>query len=105
MKKGYLEMDEKDRLALLEGTEDIIATEVEKRNKFLRNINCPSCGCDDCVPTVDADRPFTSAEMLPKQMMVCPNCDANFEPYTRIQVNMERVPRDVMETAKAFIKA
>jgi C4-type Zn-finger protein len=104
MKKGYLEMDEATRMALLENVEDIITPEVEKRNKFLRGISCPSCGNDDCIPTTDADRPFTSAEMLPKQMLVCSNCDANFEPYTRIQVNAQRVPRDVMEVAKAFIK-
>lgn len=103
MKKGYLEMDEETRKALLEGAEDIIAPEMEARDKFFRNLRCPSCGADDGLPTIDADRPFSSSEMLPKQLIVCQHCDARYEPYTKIQVNVDRVPKDVMEVAEAFL--
>jgi len=104
MKKGYLEMDEKDRMALLEGVEDIISPEVQARDKFFKNIPCPSCRQDNCLPTIDVDRPFTSSEMLPKQMLVCQDCGAKFEPYTRIQVNQERIPNSAFEVAEAFLQ-
>ena len=98
-------MDEDLRKSLIEGVEDIVTPEAKKRADFLKSVTCPTCGCDFCLATIDPDRPFTQAEMMPRQLMICQDCGAVFEPYTKIQVNQQQIPKSVIETSEMFIKS
>jgi hypothetical protein len=87
---------------MLEGEVDILTPAMEVEETFLQGVPCVKCGTRPCLATIDARKPFAGG-LLPRRLMVCPNCKLEFEPHTGIQTNLGTVPRDDQDMAKMFI--
>ncbi len=84
MAKSFKEMDPELIQKLLEGQDNIIAPAIESERTFLKNVSCPGCGGFETEPRVNSKRPFTQGMILSNKILVCLQCDTEFEPYTRV---------------------
>lgn len=80
-------MDPELVLKALEGHENVIKPAVESRDRFFRNLSCPTCK-SDVMPVVDPERPlYLTGDLLPNYLAQCKCCGLRFEPYTGIQLS------------------
>ena len=85
----FKEMDPADVRAALEGHVNVIAPEVEAHKKFFSSFQCTYCG-GGVHEIIDPNRLFTSESIIPKYLAQCNDCEAQFEPYTRIELRGPR---------------
>lgn len=80
-------MNESDIRSALEGQENILEKEAKENERFFKSLTCPSCGAG-VLPIIDARKPFKEGQILPNYLAKCRQCEAEFEPYTKIQITL-----------------
>lgn len=81
----FKEMDPREVMRILEGHTNILTEEVKKNNEYFSKLQCLYCG-GGCHPIVNNEKPFDEGSILPNFIAQCNDCDAQFTPYTKIEV-------------------
>lgn len=111
---GFVEMDQQERLLLIDGEPDILSKEAVELQNRLNNAQCPRCNHRGAAISVQTRRPFgydlsvlKEGDELPlgrlHYWMRCLNCEVEYDPDTGMQVTQGRAPKDAMEAAKALL--
>lgn len=85
----FKEMDPEEVLQALEGHTNILTPEFERHRAFFERFQCTYCG-GGVHEILDPARLFTEEGILPKYLAECNDCEAQFEPYTNIELRGPR---------------
>lgn len=81
----FKEMNPDDVWKQLEGHENKIGKEMKLVEEYFAKLSCASCG-GSCRPIVNPQQMFENNAILPNFLAQCNDCDAQFSPYTKIEV-------------------
>lgn len=81
----------------LKGQVDVLTSAQKEHEAFFKRLSCVSCG-GDVMPVINPvmnretgqKSPFRAGSVLPNYLAKCKLCEAEFEPYTGIQVSPPR---------------
>lgn len=86
-------------LKALEGQVDILTPELQRHQEYFKNLTCPHCQ-GSVVPVLDPKHLFRENAILPNYMAECTNCKCQFEPYTKIEVQLPKEPVENLAPAE-----
>lgn len=81
----FKEMNPEDVWRTLAKHPNVISEEVKKTNEYFSKLSCAYCG-GSCRPIVNTDKLFDSGFILPNFIAECNDCEAQFTPYTSIEI-------------------
>jgi len=81
----FKEMNPDDVWSFLDGHSNVIAEEVKKTDEYFSKLSCLYCG-GSCRPVVNGAKLFEDGSALPNFIAECNDCEAQFTPYTKIEV-------------------
>lgn len=90
----FKQMNPEDVLKALEGHQNVIKEEVKRVVDYFSNLQCLHCG-GSCRMEINNKKLFDSGSILPNFIAQCNDCDAQFTPYTKIEVQGPK--RDPLE--------
>ncbi len=79
---AYKEMDPEVVRKLLEGHTDVLTPEAQKEQSIFRNSPCPLCKSYASNSQINPQRPWTPGSVLPNKILVCLQCNAEWDPFT-----------------------
>lgn len=77
-------LTEEQILDLLEGHENIIASEAKKEERYIKATPCPVCNSGEIEVSINYKNPFSPGKILPNKIMRCLECKSELEPETGI---------------------
>ena len=80
---SIVEMNPDDVLKILEGYDDVLTDEVEKRAQLYKNVACPCCGSADMRPVPKATR---EGELVPYHHFRCEDCGCLYDPKSDLVI-------------------
>ena len=78
-------------LKALEGQEDILTPAFLEHQRYFKDLSCPRCN-SAVMPVVNPRNLYRENALLPNFLAKCTGCECVFEPYTKIEVELPRVP-------------
>lgn len=90
-------MDPEDVLRALEGYQDELTPLKQEQTDFYRQFSCPRCSCS-LSEDYDPRTAFTGDAVIPKAVLVCPNCEYTIDPHTGVIVRFGDASKIPVET-------
>lgn len=84
-------MKRADVLKALEGHENALGPAVKAHEEYFAKLHCYECG-GPVLAFVNPQKLFREDAVLPNFLARCRTCGLEFEPYTKIQVNVPGTP-------------